>query len=63
MRHAAIQTTMGYYVDLDAAEVADQLWASYGNTPAASNTLGNTDQEDARAHDAEKFVSNNNTTG
>ena len=42
MRHAAIQTTMSFYVDLDAAEVADQLWASYGNTPAAGNTLGNT---------------------
>ncbi len=42
MRHSSIGTTMGYYVDLDSADVADQLWASYGNTPAAGNTLGNT---------------------
>jgi integrase len=48
MRHSSIATTMGYYVDLDAAEVADQLWANYGNTPAAGNTLGNTDQKNAK---------------
>jgi len=41
MRQSSIATTMGFYVDLDSAEVADQLWASYGNTPAASNNLGN----------------------
>jgi len=49
MRHSAIQTTMGYYVDLDAADVADQLWAGWGanggSTPAAGNTLGNSTQE------------------
>jgi integrase len=38
MRHSAIQTTMSYYVDLDAADMADQLWAEDGNTPAAGNT-------------------------
>ncbi len=46
MRHADIATTMGYYVDIDADEVAGDLWAKYGaaagNTPAAGNTLGNT---------------------
>jgi hypothetical protein len=26
MRHASITTTMGYYVDLDAAELAEDLW-------------------------------------
>jgi len=51
MRHSSITTTMGYYVDLDAAEVADQLWASYGNTPAAGNTLGNSTQETATPTD------------
>jgi integrase len=56
MRHSAIQTTMGYYVDLDAAEVADQLWASYGNTPAAGNTLGNTEPGEATADTANKTV-------
>ena len=30
MRHASIQTTMVYYVDLDAADVADRLWAGWG---------------------------------
>ena len=62
MRHAAIQTTMGYYVDLDAAEVADQLWASYGNTPAAGNTLGNTGPKEATAETTEKSVSKSNAT-
>ena len=47
MRHASIGTTMGYYVDLDSADVADQLWASYGNTPAAGNTAGNTRPQEA----------------
>jgi hypothetical protein len=47
MRHSRIGTTMNYYVDLDAAEVADQLWASYGNTLAVDNTFGNTDQKSA----------------
>ena len=30
MRHSAIQTTMSYYVDLAAGEVADDLWAQFG---------------------------------
>ena len=41
MRHASIGTTMGYYVDLDSDDVADQLWADWGNTPAQGNILGN----------------------
>ena len=45
MRHSAIQTTMSYYVDLDAGSVADDLWAKFGpakgNTPGQGNTLGN----------------------
>ncbi len=39
MRHASIQTTMQYYVDLEADDVADVLWA------AASNTFSNSDQK------------------
>lgn len=39
MRHASIETTMGYYVDLDSADVADQLWAAYGEEQG--NILGN----------------------
>jgi len=42
MRHASIQTTMGYYVDLDLDEMADELWATHkpatdGSTPAVGN--------------------------
>lgn len=35
MRHASIQTTMGYYVDLDVDEMADELWANHPAAPAA----------------------------
>ena len=42
---------MAYYVDLDSAEVADQLWAGWGatesNTKAQGNTLGNTNPNGA----------------
>ena len=47
MRHASIATTMGYYVDLDAAELAEHLWgvgsvfgsvAAPGPEPAAPET-------------------------
>jgi integrase len=52
MRHASIATTMAFYVDLDAAEVADQLWAGWGdstgNNPENGNTLGNTRPQEAR---------------
>ena len=30
MRHRSIQTTLKYYVEQDADEVADELWNSYG---------------------------------
>ena len=40
-----------YYVDLDSAEVADQLWANWGatasNAQAQGNTLGNTNTNGA----------------
>ena len=32
MRHSSIDTTMGYYVALDSADVADELWAKFGPT-------------------------------
>jgi integrase len=45
MRHASISTTMSYYVDLDAADVARELQAQFGvkaaESAAPSNTLGN----------------------
>ena len=42
MRHANIATTMGYYVALDSADVADDLWSKFqtveGETPSPYNT-------------------------
>jgi hypothetical protein len=31
MRHRSIETTMKYYVGLDADDVADELWQGYGS--------------------------------
>jgi integrase len=45
MRHSTVQTTMGYYVDLDAA---DQLWAGYGTIPTEGNISGNNSPQEAR---------------
>ena len=42
MRHANVQTTMQYYVDLDVDELADALWAKHPATPAETDALGNT---------------------
>jgi len=54
MRHSTVQTTLSYYVDLDAADVADQLWADYGatvgNTPSVGNALGNTRPQEAHTN-------------
>jgi hypothetical protein len=33
MRHASIQTTMRYYIDLNVDEMADELWASHKTGP------------------------------
>jgi integrase len=41
MRHASIQTTMAFYVDLDADEMADELWASHGPNAGNTKELGN----------------------
>ena len=53
MRHGNIQTTMGYYLALDADEVAAGLWADYepnGNKP------GNTEREEAPAATRENLT-------
>jgi integrase len=41
MRHSAIQTTMAYYVELDAAEVADDLWAKFSAEGIKAGPVGN----------------------
>jgi hypothetical protein len=33
MRHRSIETTMKYYVNLSADDVADELWQNYVPTP------------------------------
>jgi len=40
MRHESVETTMRYYVDLDADELADELWANH--SPGAGSAIGNT---------------------
>ena len=49
MRHANVQTTMQYYVDLDVDEMADDLWAKHpaavGENRPAGNISGNIDPE------------------
>jgi integrase len=53
MRHASIETTMGYYVDLNVDDMADDLWANHpttaGTNPGASNISGNNRPVDAPA--------------
>jgi hypothetical protein len=56
MRHAAVQTTMNYYVNLDASEVANQLWAEWGNTGQERNNLGDIGQETKKASASESDV-------
>ncbi|MEN6368059.1 MAG: tyrosine-type recombinase/integrase [Thermoguttaceae bacterium] len=42
MRHASIDTTMSFYVDLDADEMATDLWAKFGGEkPSQGNIFGN----------------------
>ena len=41
MRHASIATTEGYYVNLDASDVADELWTKYGEQAADSKPVYN----------------------
>jgi hypothetical protein len=46
MRHANIATTMGYYVALDSADVADDLWTRFGTTE--DNISGNSSPETSK---------------
>jgi integrase len=42
MRHADIKTTLAYYVDQDADEIAEELWREHEESGHLGNTLGNT---------------------
>jgi len=46
MRHKDISTTLKYYVDQDAEDIAADLWAAYRKS-TTGNTSGNTGQEKA----------------
>ena len=48
MRHESVQTTMKSYVELDADDVADELWKAYGQEgpvlgPTSSSETKNSD--------------------
>jgi integrase len=45
MRHKSIETTLRYYVDQDADEVADELWKAHSGS---GNTSGNTCAKSAK---------------
>ena len=51
MRHRSIDTTMAYYVDLEADDVADELWAKFGADQVPGGTIlgtnGNSDTQEA----------------
>ena len=60
MRHKSIETTLKYYVDQDADDVADELWKVHAGL---GNTLGNTppksaknDEKGSAEESAEPFV-------
>jgi integrase len=61
MRHASIQTTMTYYVDLDVDEMADDLWAKHpaaeGQNPPSGNISGNIGPESAKNEESPATVS------
>jgi hypothetical protein len=67
MRHSAIQTTMGFYVELNAADVAEELWAKFGaskgNSPAQGSTLGNSDPKNASGPGQAERVRSNRAIG
>lgn len=51
MRHESIETTMRYYVDLDADELAEDLWKQHeAETGTVSGTVG---QDEPSASDGE----------
>ena len=60
MRHANIQTTMGYYVDLDVDEMAEELWANHRpattENAAPGNTFGNNAPDSARNEESPTTV-------
>jgi len=57
MRHASIQTTMSYYVDMDVDEMADELWANFKPAAIPGNTFGNIGPELGKNEESPTTVS------
>jgi hypothetical protein len=51
---------MGYYVDLDVDEMADDLWANHkptaSNSPPPGNTFGNNGPESTKNEESPKVI-------
>jgi integrase len=57
MRHSSIDTTMNYYVEHNADDLAADLWASWGNTLGNIGPEGKEKQKEADAVDSRKPLS------
>jgi len=64
-RHASIQTTLSYYVDLDAADLAEDLWSNHtppdstaaaGKIAGVGNTSGNNRSETGLPADVSNLI-------
>jgi integrase len=58
MRHSNIETTLRYYVDQDADDVAGELWGAFGNTSGNNSRIGPKDAmsfEAANASDIDTY--------
>lgn len=48
MRHDSIETTLRYYVDLDADAMAEELWKTMGDARPSKNADGEGPSEDKK---------------
>ncbi len=49
MRHADISTTMGYYVDMDADEMAVDLWAKLGGESSVQGNISGNNEPSGKS--------------
>jgi integrase len=57
MRHSSIDTTMKYYVEHDADDLAAELWAIQGNTLGSIGQKAEEEQEETQGDDSHKPLS------
>ncbi len=48
MRHADVETTMKYYVDIDSDHISAELWARFGNDKTVPENTGSGTVESGR---------------